>query len=334
METRIKETSQDSKTIFSIIIPLYNTRPYLARCLDSAINQTFEDIEIIIVDDCGNDGSIGIAQDYAKRDKRIKIIHNPHNLGTFHSRIEGMKMAQGSYVLFLDSDDYISLETCSILHQNILHSPHPLDVIVFNMEGCSWDQPLLDLDHQSNQALIEKFYGASICARAYSQSIIQQTLLALSSHFPPIPRLVMHEDALLCFILLFFVQYFEITEEILYFYFPNPQSTTRAKDKKRFRIYKRNTQDIVRLFTYFDSLPISKAPHFTHFKNRLHTDLSNKVKEYKYHQTKHYFSKSPKFSSYIASQILEFRYNKTHKNFIKTMIKISIYLSTLGKKKI
>lgn len=59
----------------SIILPTYNVEQYIARAIESCINQTFKDIEIIVVDDCGNDNSINIAKEYSKKDKRIKIIH-------------------------------------------------------------------------------------------------------------------------------------------------------------------------------------------------------------------------------------------------------------------
>jgi len=104
----------------SIIIPAYNVEKYIARCLDSTINQTLANIEIIVVDDCGKDKSIDIAKDYAKRDCRIKIIHNPRNLGLFWTRISGEKEARGEYILALDSDDYLENITCKALYKTIL----------------------------------------------------------------------------------------------------------------------------------------------------------------------------------------------------------------------
>ena len=98
----------------SIIIPTYNVESYIARCLESCINQTLHDIEILVIDDCGSDGSIQIAQDYAKLDSRIKIIHNANNLGTFATRIVGIRQALGEYIAFLDADDYLTHNACEI----------------------------------------------------------------------------------------------------------------------------------------------------------------------------------------------------------------------------
>ncbi len=101
---------------FSIIIPTYNVEAYIARCLESCINQTFSDIEILVVDDCGSDSSITIAQRYATKDPRIRIIHNAKNLGTFATRIAGIAEARGEYILLVDADDYLHLHACQTLH--------------------------------------------------------------------------------------------------------------------------------------------------------------------------------------------------------------------------
>ncbi|EAI1469788.1 glycosyltransferase [Campylobacter jejuni] len=96
----------------SIILPTYNVEKYIARALESCINQTFKDIEIIVVDDCGNDKSIDIAKEYASKDDRIKIIHNEENLKLLRARYEGAKVVTSPYIMFLDSDDYLELNAC------------------------------------------------------------------------------------------------------------------------------------------------------------------------------------------------------------------------------
>ncbi len=96
----------------SIILPTYNVEQYIARALESCINQTFKDIEIIVVDDCGNDKSIDIAKEYASKDDRIKIIYNEENLKLLRARYEGAKVATSPYIMFLDSDDYLELNAC------------------------------------------------------------------------------------------------------------------------------------------------------------------------------------------------------------------------------
>ncbi|EAL6259552.1 glycosyltransferase family 2 protein, partial [Campylobacter jejuni] len=96
----------------SIILPTYNVEQYIARAIESCINQTFKNIEIIVVDDCGSDKSIDIAKEYAKKDDRIKIIHNEENLKLLRARYEGVKVANSPYIMFLDPDDYLELNAC------------------------------------------------------------------------------------------------------------------------------------------------------------------------------------------------------------------------------
>ncbi len=96
----------------SIIVPVFNTQPYITRCLQSLITQTLRDIEIIIIDDCGSDGAMEIARSFAARDPRIHILRNPTNLGLLHTRCVGASLAQGEYILYVDSDDYIKPNLC------------------------------------------------------------------------------------------------------------------------------------------------------------------------------------------------------------------------------
>ena len=93
---------------------MYNVEKYIYRSLNSCINQTLSNIEILIIDDCGSDNSLNIAKSFAKKDKRIKIINNKQNLGTFNARMQGIKEASGYYILFLDADDYLTTNACEV----------------------------------------------------------------------------------------------------------------------------------------------------------------------------------------------------------------------------
>ena len=95
------------KPLVSIIVPVYNVSNYIEQCLNSLTNQTLKEIEIIVVDDCGTDDSIDKAEKLAKKDKRIKIVHNKTNQGLAESRNIGLKYVKTDYVSFLDSDDWV-----------------------------------------------------------------------------------------------------------------------------------------------------------------------------------------------------------------------------------
>lgn len=92
----------------SIIIPVYNKQKYLQRCLTSVLNQTYQNLEIIIVNDGSTDNSLKICKEYLKRDKRIKLISYRKNRGVSFARNQGLKVATGDYIGFVDSDDEIA----------------------------------------------------------------------------------------------------------------------------------------------------------------------------------------------------------------------------------
>ncbi len=94
----------------SVIVPLYNTEKYISQCLDSIVAQTYEDLEIIVVDDGSSDGSSEIAREYAERDERIKVIRKDNNEGLYHARMSGVEAASGEYIGFVDSDDTVSVD--------------------------------------------------------------------------------------------------------------------------------------------------------------------------------------------------------------------------------
>ncbi|MCE3038301.1 glycosyltransferase family 2 protein [Helicobacter anatolicus] len=114
---------------FSIIIPIYNVENYLKECLDSAVFQTFRDIEIICINDGSSDKSGEIAKEYAEKDSRILLIHQ-ENQGPSIARNNALKIAQGKYIIFLDSDDYIEKNLCEKLYE-ILQN-HPVDVLLMD----------------------------------------------------------------------------------------------------------------------------------------------------------------------------------------------------------
>lgn len=100
----------------SIIIPIYNTETQLVRCLESVLSQTLREIEIICVNDGSTDGSLDIVKKYAKLDSRIKII-NKENGGLVSARKAGIEVAQGKYVGYVDSDDWIEQEMYEVLYE-------------------------------------------------------------------------------------------------------------------------------------------------------------------------------------------------------------------------
>lgn len=101
----------------SIIIPVYNAEKYLRKCLDSVVQQTFSDIEVICVNDCSTDGSLSILREYEKKDSRVKVIHCEQNNRQAVARNIGMSAAAGKYIAFMDADDWIDLDRFERLYR-------------------------------------------------------------------------------------------------------------------------------------------------------------------------------------------------------------------------
>ncbi|WP_455646121.1 glycosyltransferase family 2 protein, partial [Methanosphaera sp.] len=119
----------------SVIIPVYNTEQYLDKCLNSIEQQTLTDIEIICIDDCSTDSSLDILKDHARKDNRIIILQNEENKGAGYSRNIGLNIAQGKYIMFIDSDDYIDLETLEYCFKK--SEEEEVEVLMFKARN--WD---------------------------------------------------------------------------------------------------------------------------------------------------------------------------------------------------
>lgn len=120
-----------NKIKISVIIPVYNTESYLGECLNSVLNQTLKDIEIICVDDESTDNSLSILKQYQEIDNRIKIINNKHiGEGAASARNSGFLVAEGDYLSFLDSDDYFSNDMLEKTYQKAIE--HDADVVLFD----------------------------------------------------------------------------------------------------------------------------------------------------------------------------------------------------------
>lgn len=113
----------------SVIIPVYNVEKYLRQCLDSVVNQTLQDIEIICVNDCSPDNSFAILEEYKSKDNRIKIIDLKENGGLGNARNDAIKEVTAETIMFLDSDDWLELNACELAYEQI--SKNNNDFVIF-----------------------------------------------------------------------------------------------------------------------------------------------------------------------------------------------------------
>ena len=140
----------------SVIIPVYNVKPYLQQCLDSVIWQTYEELEIIIVDDGSTDGSDVICDVYRELDRRVQVIHQA-NLGLSAARNAGLDVATGDYIMFVDSDDWLELTAIEQLYSAIASSETDIAVCKYYVEKLHGRR-----NKNSNLPIIELSEGKNI----------------------------------------------------------------------------------------------------------------------------------------------------------------------------
>lgn len=159
----------------SIIIPIYNVEKYLPRCIESAINQTHKNIEIILVDDGSPDKCGQIADEYAKKDDRITVIHQ-ENKWLSGARNSGLKIANGKYVVFVDSDDYMREDMCELLFTRMEKTN--VDFCSYNSRYMKEDGSLIRIntlifepDYIYKGDEIKQFYNTLITSNAINSTV-------------------------------------------------------------------------------------------------------------------------------------------------------------------
>lgn len=169
--------------IISVIIPVYNVKQYIERCIDSILNQTYKNIEIIIVDDGSTDGCDEICNMYAEKDKRIKVVHIK-NSGVSNARNVGLRLAKGKYITFVDADDYIAKTYIEEMYKLCREEQCDIGIIgiIENNEltkktstsGESTNM-LLTAEDALKEMLNEKYYYGSVWGKIYKTNIWKNT---------------------------------------------------------------------------------------------------------------------------------------------------------------
>ncbi|MBZ8007756.1 glycosyltransferase family 2 protein [Campylobacter sp. RM9334] len=214
-------------SLISIILPTYNVEKYIARALESCINQTLKDIEIIVVDDKGQDKSIDIAYEYANKDSRIKIIHNITNKGTYEARNIGVRNANSELIMFLDPDDELELNACEIVYTNMLDGS---DMLCFNARKINLDGTIKNMLVFNNNIFyvynFEQFINTkdsfwNLCFKCFKK----HKLLESINNTKISTKILMAEDALLFYFALANINIIKSISDCIYNYYNNPNSS-------------------------------------------------------------------------------------------------------------
>ena len=161
------ESYKKSTPKISIIVPVYNVENYLSECLNSLIEQTFVEIEIICVDDCSTDNSGKILDSYANKDSRIKVIHLEKNCGTSYVRKIGVLQAQGKYIMFCDADDMYIPYACQRVWDEM--SMDPVDILQFGTD-VEFKKTYTNTEKQNLINVLKPYcerYSGNLCEACY-----------------------------------------------------------------------------------------------------------------------------------------------------------------------
>jgi glycosyltransferase involved in cell wall biosynthesis len=222
----------------SVIIPVYEVEPYLKRCLDSVVNQTYTNLEIILVNDGSPDRCGEICENYAHSDSRFKVIHK-NNEGLSEARNTGLEIISGDYVFFVDSDDYIEHKAIEVLARRAKETDADLVIgnfIIIDETGKMFYRDPFEnekLDVNSLRKSSEKFkyffgrkygaYGASVCNRLYNIKFLRSFNIKFEKN-----ELVYPEDMLFNMKLYINDPKIELVSENIYYYVMRPYSIVNS----------------------------------------------------------------------------------------------------------
>lgn len=171
---------KEKEPLVSVIVPVYNVEKYLRRCLDSVINQTYKKLEIILVDDGSTDRSGEICDEYAKKDKRIKVIHK-ENGGLSSARNAGMARCSGYYIFFLDGDDELCQACIELMCQKGADGKYDIVVSPYvTIENGKRKSPFkhseskeMEVREALKELLMSELFDVSACGKLYRSDIVR-----------------------------------------------------------------------------------------------------------------------------------------------------------------
>lgn len=222
--------------LISIIVPVYNVENYIKECINSIINQSYKNIEIILVDDGSTDNSGSLCEEFSLIDSRIVTFHK-ENGGLSDARNYGIRHSNGEYIMFVDSDDIIDKDIVNVLY-TLIQKDKSIDISVCNLKRFNDGHPprfihrdkysILDREGSLKEFLYQKRISTSSCGKLYRKKIMENIFFVKNQRF---------EDNEFVFKLLLNVDKVIVSESELYAYRCRQNSiTTSSFDEKDFDI--------------------------------------------------------------------------------------------------
>lgn len=225
----------NNNPLISVIVPVYNMEVFLKRCLDSIINQSYKNLEIICVDDGSSDNSPKICDEYATQDSRITVIHQ-ENGGLSEARNTGLNASHGDYIAFVDSDDYILPQMYERLLEALVKNESDISCCFWQFESADGTM-CVDIDNVSGvckeglissvsfvETLTNSYYEivVSVCNKLYKKSVFEN--IRFKGRYTEDDRILnsIYSKGYKIFVI----------HELLYVYCENRQSLTHQKFRK------------------------------------------------------------------------------------------------------
>lgn len=280
---KLKNPIKTYDMLVSLIIPAYNAEDEISTCLNSIVNQTYKNIEIIIVIDGATDGTYKVCKEYMDKDKRVKVINKEKNEGTLMARQDGIKIAQGKYIMFIDSDDYIVDDAVEKLVN--IASKRDVDLIRFRYKKIPDNYYQYEYLNGENMIYIEK---EEFKEKVYPMFIEGYMLNALFTNFVKKEKiescmfnikLTFGEDFLTNLQLFTNINNVMLYNEPLYFYVSNPKSITKSrKVQKLFRNMSESILVYSKLYDYVKIWGMQDIVSEERIKNRILKEVKSFIK--------------------------------------------------------
>ena len=197
----------------SVLIPAYNVERYIDQCLESVMHQTLREIEIIVVDDCSTDATLAHIEAAAKKDSRIRVIRHEKNRKPLQSRKTAVLASRGEYVMFLDSDDYLSLDACRTVYESAVKSG--ADILHFgtNIENCGdLPQEYIQMRERGSnlyqtvaflgQPLVQNFTRELLSSMVTQKAVRGETAKRAYQKMTDLPLYAAEDEYATCFLLM------------------------------------------------------------------------------------------------------------------------------------
>ena len=284
----------------SVVLPVFNAAGYLDRCMESIVNQTLTDIEMILVEGCSTDNSYALCREWAAKDPRIILRQNESNIGVSETRNRGLDLATGEYILFLDSDDYIDLTLFEKAYNKIKETEADALVYGFCVTNDSFVTPVtLDTDRElfCGEDIRKILYPGFLLNPHYIIGAAWTEMISLDflreTHLRFTSELTVGEDAYFNLLLFSKTQRVAVIPDGMYYYnIANTQQATKIFNEARIsnaRHYRGTCLEQYEALGYDEKTKHSVNSHYILMITSLIPNLLSSADNYSDEELKRYF---------------------------------------------